>query len=104
MLACAEPQTAKPAALVLVGLKPPWNQPHVMLLALSRSPTLRPCSAARLLVLVWLLAEQLSRAGGGAPNPVPTPWASGEPTTFGSVTCAPVVGLTAMAWLVEPEI
>src|SRR6266566_5594406 len=104
MLACAAPQTAKPAVLVLVGLKPPWNQPHVMLFWSSRSPTLRPWSAARLLVLAWLPPEQSSNAGSGSPNTVPTPWALGEPATDGSVTWAPVFGFTAMASLDEPEI
>ena len=35
-------QTTVPLAVVDVGLKPPWNQPQVMLLALSRSPTFLP--------------------------------------------------------------
>src|SRR5258708_39283464 len=103
MLVCVAPQTAKPAALVLVGRKPPWNQPDVMLLEFSRSPTLRPWSAARLFVLTWLPSEQSSNAGSGSPNTVPTPWALGEPTVFGSLTCAPVSEFTAMASSVEPE-
>jgi hypothetical protein len=56
----AEPHTAKPAALVDVGVNPPWNQPQVMFLALSRSPMFLPVVMPTGLVEVWLLLEHSS--------------------------------------------
>ena len=37
MFACCVPQIARPL-VIAEGVKPPWNQPHVMLLAFIRSP------------------------------------------------------------------
>src|ERR1700759_1236639 len=63
MLLCWVPQTAKPAAFVPVGAKPPWNQPQLTFLALSRSPMFLPVATASGLVAVWLESEQWSEAG-----------------------------------------
>ena len=52
MLVWLAPHTGVPPEVVLVGAKPPWNQPQLMPLALSRSPTFAP---AHLTVgLLWL--------------------------------------------------
>ncbi len=67
MLLCVAPQTGKPAALVAVGAKPPWNQPQLTPLALSRSPMFLPVATASGLVEVWLESEQPSKAGSGSP-------------------------------------
>ena len=66
MLACLAPQTAYLVVedAAVVGVNPPWNQPQVTPLALSRSPTFLPVSSPSALVLVWLLSEQSSNAGG----------------------------------------
>src|SRR6185312_678113 len=71
--ACVAPQTALPA-LVAVGRKPPSNQPHVMLLALSRSPTFLPD-----IVTPPLPQSSSEAAGSGSPITVPfsTPLATG---------------------------
>ena len=67
MLLCLLPQTAKPAALVPVGANPPWNQPQVTPLALSRSPMFLPVATPSGLVVVWLASEQSSYAGSRSP-------------------------------------
>ena len=41
-LRCVASQVALPVPSTEVGLKPPWNQPQVMLCAFSRSPTFLP--------------------------------------------------------------
>src|SRR3954470_7673644 len=103
MLLCVAPHTAYPLA-VPVGLKPPWNQPHVTRRSLSRSPTLRPCIAARLSLLVWFLPEQSSHAGSGSLIIVPMPLASGEATAYASVVGSCVTGVSACTPCVLPEI
>ena len=60
MLVRVAPQTAKPAELVPVGAKPPWNQPQVTFLALSRSPMFLPVATPSGLVEAWLPSEQSS--------------------------------------------
>src|SRR5258705_7797504 len=60
------PQTALPF-LLLVGLKPPWNQPQVTPLADSRSPILRPVMATR----PAFGLEQSSNIGSGSAIMVP---------------------------------
>src|SRR5215468_2520864 len=69
MLAWLDPQTALPST-VEVGLKPPVNQPQLMLLALSRSPILWPliCSVVGLIAPD---ASQSSCAGGRLAISVP---------------------------------
>ena len=59
MLSWVAPQTAPPL-LADVGAKPPWNQPQVTWLALSRSPMFWPVSCASAPVVVWLLSEHWS--------------------------------------------
>ena len=81
--------------MVLVGAKPPWNQPQLMPLALSRSPTFLPVATASGLVEVWLASEQPSKAGSGSPYTVPRPALFSGLTPPGSSTFAPVFGSTA---------
>src|ERR1051325_6496817 len=61
-LAVFAPHTALPP-LTAVGRKPPWNQPQVIPLALSRSPTFWPL----ITTLFGLTGEQSSSAGRGSP-------------------------------------
>src|SRR4051812_38360160 len=56
-----EPQIALPAEVTAVGRKPPWNQPQVTPLSLSRSPTFLPD-------IVALPEPQSSSAGSGSPT------------------------------------
>ena len=59
----AEPHTAKPAAFFPVGVNPPWNQPQVTFLALSRFPMFVPVvtpSGKEFSLAAWLLLEQSS--------------------------------------------
>src|SRR5262249_51451518 len=63
MLLCVLPHTALPL-LVAVGRKPPWNQPQVIPLPFSRSPTFWPD-----IVTVSRL-EQSSNVGWGSPMTV----------------------------------
>jgi hypothetical protein len=42
MFECDDPHTENPLEFVLVGAKPPWNQPHVTLLAFMRLPIFCP--------------------------------------------------------------
>ena len=54
-----------------------------------------PIATASALVAVWFLSEQSSKAGSGSLIMVPTPLASGESTTYPSLTLACVTGSTA---------
>src|SRR5437764_14984824 len=88
MLACDAPQIAYPvelAAAVVVGRKPPWNQPQVTPLAFRRSPTLRPVSATR----PAFGLEQSSSCGSGSPTTVPATTAASSPSlsSAGSAPC-----------------
>src|SRR5262245_35424877 len=106
-LLCVAPQTANPvgeSAAVTVGLNPPWNQPHVMPLRFSRSPTFVPSMAPRLKVDVWLVSAQSSHAGSGSLMTVPTPAPFGDCTTKGSDVMVCVTELTATMPCVLPEI
>src|SRR5579863_707113 len=67
----AAPQTAgvlvEPSGLTTaaeVGAKPPWNQPQVMPLAFTRSPTFRPSSSKVPLVTVPPLSTPQSSSAG----------------------------------------
>src|SRR5258705_531152 len=104
MLLCCVPQTAKPAALVEVGLNPPWNQPQLTFLALSRSPMFLRGGGAGGLVGVWLAPEQSSWGGWGSPYTVPRPALFSGLTPPGSSPLAPVLGSTGKAPPVWPEI
>src|SRR6266566_5319624 len=104
MFAFLWPQTANPALLVPLGANPPWNQPQVTPLALSRSPTFLPVAMATGLVVVWLASEQASKAGSGSPKTVPRPALLGGLTAPGAATGCPVLGLTAKLAPVWPEI
>src|SRR5262249_54027333 len=103
MLLWVVPHTGNPAALVLVGANPPWNQPQVMCRAFSRSPMFLPVTTARGLVEVWLEGEQPLKAGSGCPSSLPRPLLFSVLTPPGSGTLAPVVGSTANASPVLPE-
>src|ERR1700716_3394604 len=61
-----DPHTAFPF-FTPVGLKPPWNQPQVMFLAFSRSPTFLLLGD----IATVGLPEQSSNAGSGSPITVP---------------------------------
>src|SRR5579885_500817 len=61
---CEEPHTALPF-VVLVGAKPPSNQPQVIFLAFSRSPMFGPLIAA------VAPTEQSSNVGSRSPMTVP---------------------------------
>ena len=102
MLVCVAPHTARlPPLDGVVGPKPPWNQPHVMPLALSRSPMLRPVALTR-----WLTpcAEQSSSKGCGSPIIEPTPeTGSGSMSAPAGGTGAPVVESTSMKPWVLPD-
>jgi hypothetical protein len=63
-----------------------------------------PLIMPRLLVEVWLLSEQSSKAGSGSLTTVPTPLGSGDWTTDGSLTGLPVLQFTAWMPWVWPEI
>src|SRR6516164_298793 len=69
MLACDAPHTADPPAVVDVGAKPPWNQPHVTFCLLSRSPMFVPETEA----LAALAIVQSSFAAGGRGSPMTVP-------------------------------
>src|ERR1700733_15974016 len=59
---------AWPLALKPVGAKPPWNQPQVMFLALSRLPTFVPTIETMVVVWSWgLVNTHSSPAGRGSP-------------------------------------
>src|SRR5690349_526964 len=66
MLAVLAPHTAVPE-FTAVGRKPPWNQPQLTPLALSRSPMFWPL----IVMLLGLGDEQSSSAGFGSPITVP---------------------------------
>src|SRR5690242_21638542 len=97
------PHSGKPAVLVPLGVKPPWNQPQVMCWALSRSPMFRPDTTPSGLVLTWPLSEQPSNAGSRSPLTEPLPVAGSGSGMAGAVAGAPVCGFTACAGLVLPE-
>src|SRR5262245_6610943 len=106
-LLCEAPQTANPdgeSVAETVGLKPPWNQPQVTPLRLSRSPMFVPSIAPRLLVDVWLLSEQSSHAGSKSPMSVPTPAPFGDCVMFGADVIWWVTDVSATAPCVCPEI
>src|SRR5208282_1400804 len=65
MLMCDDPQTAFPCKVRLVGLKPPWNHPHVTPAAFKRSPIFCP------FIAIVVLAEQSSYVGSASPMTVP---------------------------------
>src|SRR5947208_723656 len=74
MLKWAEPQTGAPAAVVEVGLNPPWNQPQVTSFAFRRSPTLLPPMAT----LFRVGLAQASNNGSGSLMTVSPPcWTAG---------------------------
>src|ERR1700689_5661992 len=59
---------AWPLALKPVGAKPPWNQPQVMFLALSRLPTFVPTIETLVVVWSWgFVSTHSSPAGRGSP-------------------------------------
>ena len=60
MLLWALLHTGVPCAVRDVGAKPPWNQPQVIPLALSRSPTFLPAATPSGLVVAWLPSEHWS--------------------------------------------
>src|SRR6516162_439200 len=66
------------------GLKPPWNQPHVMFCLFSRSPTLVPDIAA----FGALATVQSSLAASGRGSPITVPF---ETTPAMSGVVAPCV-------------
>src|SRR5579859_265564 len=96
MLACLLPQTARPPE-VPVGVNPPWNQPQLTPLELSRSPTFLPVATAsgKDVAVRALPSEQSSKAGSGSPYTVPKPALFRSLTPPGSGTLAPVTGLIA---------
>ena len=59
MFVWVEPQTGRPLT-VEVGAKPPWNQPQLTWLALSRSPTFWPDITPSAPEVARLLSEQAS--------------------------------------------
>ena len=63
-------------------------------------------AAARVLVDVWSLSAQSSKAGSGSLITVPTPWLSGEASVYvpGAGTWAPVFESTSVKPWVWPEI
>ena len=96
MLAWLAPQTGVPPEVVLVGAKPPWNQPQLTPLALSRSPTFRPLILTRGVAVVGAaVVERVGVAVDGA-----GPLASGEPTAPGSGTTCPAAfsGVAPPVW------
>ena len=67
MFSCAAPQTGSCTAGspaggvdVLVGAKPPWNQPQETFELFSRLPMFSPVNAASAPFEAWLLSEQSS--------------------------------------------
>ena len=68
-----------------------------------------PLISASALAEVWSASAQSSKAGSGSLTSVPTPWASGETTVYGSgvLVCTgfsvPDVGSTEMTPWVWPE-
>src|SRR5690349_19772341 len=85
MLVDVAPQTALPS-LEPVGRKPPWNQPQVTLLALSRSPTLRPLTVT----IPAFGFEQSSSCGSGSAITVPAAVMTSS-SSFSSAGSAPCV-------------
>src|SRR5262245_24786111 len=85
----------------VVGLKPPWNQPHVMLAELSSSPMFLPLMPTTSPVVAWLLLAQSSYAGWGSPMTVPV--VPGVPSVLNAETLPLffVCGLTGRSSAVE---
>src|SRR5579885_567185 len=86
ILLCEVAQVAFPFTSTELGLNPPWNQPHVIPFAFSRSPTFCPLMVIK--VLVGMV--QSSSATDGLGSPITEP-AETFPAGFPEVTVAPCV-------------
>ena len=114
MFWCVAPHTANPvllSAALVVGAKPPWNQPQVTWCAFSRSPMFLPVMTPSALVAVWLVSEQSSKYGSMSPYMAPRPSAPYVPMWPGAGTSELTGGTTvvgpggaAYALLSSPEI
>src|ERR1700761_6535024 len=110
MAGCAsleDAQTAKPvelAAAVVVGLKPPPNQPQVTPCSFSRSPTLRDGKFGSLKAAPSVGAPpQSSRPESASPTivkPLPPSETRTPPAMASASTCASMAGVTSLpaAW------
>src|SRR5665213_4056338 len=78
-----------------VGVKPPWNQPHVTDCAFRRLPIFFPAIAPSGRGDVWLFPEQSSNAGSMSEVSVPTWAASAEETNGDCASTEPPSGSTA---------
>src|ERR1700754_261405 len=92
---CVEPQTALPST-VLVGLKPPWNQPQVTLFLFRRSPTLPPWLLVRGVITALPLAQSSLVAFDGSGSPMTVPFSMLLPSEVGVTPCVlPAIRLMA---------
>src|ERR1700683_4470082 len=89
MLLCVVAQTAVPL-LTELGRNPPWKQPQLMFLALSKSPTFFPVMVTNVL----LVMVQSSSARDGRASPISDPPATtpvGLPEVHGRALVSPEI-------------